>query len=114
MVAEPERRAAALTAVNAAEVAFEASADAPATITATWMQLQRARAALYGVERSRERAMEILGKPNREPKVPAASYGADVDRLLNAWARQQLGAANEAAHEDLAQVTAGKVSHDAK
>jgi hypothetical protein len=110
---EPERRDVAVRAVNAATAAFEDSPGRPETITATWMQLQRARGVLFGIERAHERAQTILGKPAREPKVPNASFSADVDRLLNRWAREQLGAADEAAHETLAAVTAGKVSHDA-
>lgn len=110
---EPERRDAALQAVTAAQAAFDASPEAPETITETWMQLQRVRGALFGIERAHERAQTILGKPSREPKVPNASFSADVDRLLNRWAREQLGAADEAAHETLAAVTAGKVDSHA-
>jgi colicin import membrane protein len=111
---EPERRDAAVRAVHDAQAAFEESPGHPETIIPTWMQLQRARAALFGVERSRERAQTILGNPSREPKTPNASFSADVDRVLNRWALEQLGAAEEAANEALAAVTAGKDATGAK
>jgi hypothetical protein len=105
---EPERRNAARQAVNAAQAAFEASPEEPATITATWMELQRARGDLFGIERAHERAQTILGKPSREPKLPNASYSTDVDRILNRWALEQIGAADEASRESLTAAATGK------
>ena len=96
--------------LTAAETAWQGATDTPAELIPRWMERERARAALFGVELEREKAAGILGQGTRPAKVPRPDLAGDLATLLGHWSRGLLSAAEEAVNEAQTRVVTGRTT----